>query len=133
MGRPLVSLQRHPVTVNISTPSEDETLSLNTHFLPRVPPNASQTIFQLPTLFSIYPPISTICTLFFFLKDFIYLFLERGERRKNERHRNINVWLPLACPQLGTWPATQACALTRNQTSARWYTEPHQPGCHLHS
>ena len=25
-------------------------------------------------------------------------------------------WLPLACPQLGTWPATQACALTRNQT-----------------
>ena len=24
--------------------------------------------------------------------------------------------LPLACPQLGTWPATQACALTRNWT-----------------
>ena len=26
------------------------------------------------------------------------------------------MWLPLACPQLGTWPATQACALTGNQT-----------------
>ena len=26
-------------------------------------------------------------------------------------------WLPLACPQLGTWPETQAPALTRNQTS----------------
>ena len=26
-------------------------------------------------------------------------------------------WLPLACHQLGTWPATQACALTGNQTS----------------
>ena len=28
-----------------------------------------------------------------------------------ERERNINVWLPLASPLLGTWPATQACAL----------------------
>ena len=26
------------------------------------------------------------------------------------------MWLPLACPLLGTWPATQACALTGNQT-----------------
>ena len=26
-------------------------------------------------------------------------------------------WLPLKRPQLGTCPATQACALTRNQTS----------------
>ena len=25
--------------------------------------------------------------------------------------------LPLAHPQVGTWPATQACALTGNQTS----------------
>ena len=25
-------------------------------------------------------------------------------------------WLPLTCPQLGTWPKTQARALTRNQT-----------------
>ena len=33
-----------------------------------------------------------------------------------ERERNINVWLCLTCPQLGTYPATQACALTRNGT-----------------
>ena len=26
------------------------------------------------------------------------------------------MWLPLACSRLGTWPATQACALTGNQT-----------------
>ena len=26
-------------------------------------------------------------------------------------------WLPLTCPQLGAWPATQACALPRNRTS----------------
>ena len=52
---------------------------------------------------------------FFFLR--LYLFLERGEGRKEERERNINVWFPLAHPQLGTWPATQACALTGNQNS----------------
>ena len=45
----------------------------------------------------------------FFFKDFIYLFLERG--RDGERGRDINVWVPLTCPPLGTWPATQACAL----------------------
>ena len=52
-----------------------------------------------------------------FKKDFIYLFLERGEGRETERERHINVWLPLVCPQLGIWPATQACALTGDQTS----------------
>ena len=46
---------------------------------------------------------------------FIYLFLERG--REEERERNINVWLPLMHPVLGTWPTTQACALTGNRTS----------------
>ena len=28
-----------------------------------------------------------------------------------ERHMD---WLPLACPQPGIWPTTQACALTGN-------------------
>ena len=54
--------------------------------------------------------------LFFFLKIFIYLFLDRGEGRKKERERNISVWLPLACPLLGTWPPAQPCALTGNRT-----------------
>ena len=27
---------------------------------------------------------------------------------------NINVWLPLVCPLLGTWPTTQTCAPTGN-------------------
>ena len=51
---------------------------------------------------------------FHIFKDFIYLFLERG--RDREREKNINVWLPLGHPLLGTWPATQACALMGNQT-----------------
>ena len=31
--------------------------------------------------------------------------------------RNINVWLPLAHPLLGTWSVTQAFVLTGNRTS----------------
>ena len=74
-------------------------------------------------LFTIKVSFSKFVVLFqsnfiLFFKGFIYLFIfrERGGRKKN-RERNINVWLPLACPQLGIWPATQACALTGNQTS----------------
>ena len=46
---------------------------------------------------------------FLFLKRFylFYLLEKVGER---ERERN-NVWLPLAHPALGAWPATQAYAL----------------------
>ena len=36
---------------------------------------------------------------------FIYFYREGKGRRK--RKKNINVWLPLACPMLGTWPTTQ--------------------------
>ena len=46
---------------------------------------------------------------------FIYFFLREGKEK--ERGRNINVWLPLMYPLLWTWPATQACARTGNQTS----------------
>ena len=51
-----------------------------------------------------------------FFKRF-YLFLESGEGKEKERERNINVWLPLTHPLLGTWTATQVCALTGNRTS----------------
>ena len=54
---------------------------------------------------------------FIYFKDFI-LFLDSGEEKEKERERNIKVWLPLACPLLGTWPATQARALTGNPTSS---------------
>ena len=57
-----------------------------------------------------------------FFKKIFYLYLERGEGREKERERNIDMcerhidWMPLTHPQLGNWPAVQACALTRNQT-----------------
>ena len=50
----------------------------------------------------------------FFFKYFVYLFLESEQGREKERERNINVWLPLTWPPLGTWPTTQACVLTGN-------------------
>ena len=52
--------------------------------------------------------------MYFIFKYFIHSFLERGEGREKERKGNINMWSPLACPLLETWPATQACALTGN-------------------
>ena len=68
-----------------------------------------------------------------FLKDFIYLFLERG--RKGGREGNINVWLPFMHSLLETWPMIQACAL---DWELNWWpfgsqagtqsTKPHQPG-----
>ena len=82
--------------------------------------------------------VHTCCVCFFFFFFFLrfYLFyFYRGERKEKEKKRNINVWLPLTCPLLGTWPATQACALDWElnwwpfgpQASAQ-STEPHQPG-----
>ena len=52
--------------------------------------------------------------LIFLKKIYLFIFRERG--REKERDRNINVWLPLAHPQLEIWPATQAHALTGNRT-----------------
>ena len=61
---------------------------------------------------------------FFFLRFFkIYLLLERGEGREKEGERNIDQ-LSLAHPQLGTRPATQACALTGNQTGGLLVCKP---------
>ena len=46
------------------------------------------------------------------------------EGKEKERERNINVWWPLACPQLGTWPTSQAFALTGNQTGNPLFHRP---------
>ena len=60
--------------------------------------------------------ISHVLFCFIFFKIlFIYLFLEkrREGERKGERHQCVVV----SRGPLGTWPTTQACALTGNQTS----------------
>ena len=59
---------------------------------------------------------------FMSFKKVFFFFLERGGGREKERERNICVCerninrLPPARPQLGICPATQARALTENQT-----------------
>ena len=50
--------------------------------------------------------------LFGFFNLRFYLFIFRGEGR--EKYQCV---VPSHAPPLGTWPATQAWALTRNQTS----------------
>ena len=52
-----------------------------------------------------------------FFLDFIFIFRESG--REGERERNINVWLPLVHPLLGTWRTTQKCALTTWRTTQK--------------
>ena len=55
-------------------------------------------------------------SLFYFFKDFIYLFLERGREgeREGEKHQCVVAsHMPLL---LGTWPTTQTCALIGNRT-----------------
>ena len=57
-----------------------------------------------------------LCLLkkYYFFKV-LFIYFERG--REGERETNINVWLPLARPELRTWPETQVCALTGNRTN----------------
>ena len=55
----------------------------------------------------------------FLKKDFIY-FEGEGKgvtKRASKTWKGNNDQLPLTRPQLGTWPATQACVLTGNRTS----------------
>ena len=49
---------------------------------------------------------------FFFFKILYTYFWREGEKDRD----TINVWLPVTRPLLGTWPETQACALTGNWT-----------------
>ena len=70
-----------------------------------------------------FPSQISCCLTYFFLtvprvfcKILFYLFLDRGKGREKERERNFKVWLPLIHLQLGICSATQACALTGNQT-----------------
>ena len=62
--------------------------------------------------------LAAACT--HFSLGFIYLFLERGREEERERNmvvRETTIGCLLSVPLLGTEPATQACALTGNQTS----------------
>ena len=59
--------------------------------------------------------VPLVFVLFCFVFRF-YLFIFRQRGREGETERNNSVWLLPMHPLLGTWPATQACALTGNPT-----------------
>ena len=66
----------------------------------------------------IRPPVP----FFFFFKDFIYLFLERGE----ERERNIDVWLPLVSqPHRGPSPQPRHVPRPGIKPATLWFTGRH--------
>ena len=81
----------------------------------------SGTLVCRPTLNSLRY-ISQGSEFLFFKKDFIYVFLERGERgkREEEKHqcmRETSIGCLLNASQPETRLTTQSCALTGNQTS----------------
>ena len=52
-----------------------------------------------------------------FFKDFIYLLIFRENGRERDREGETHQWVVASdVSPLGTWPATQACALTGNPT-----------------
>ena len=69
-----------------------------------------EAIFTTHTFCSLFNNLTSLSQ---FLKT-LFIYFQRGKGREKERERNIRVWLPLMGPLLGTWPTTQACALTRN-------------------
>ena len=56
-----------------------------------------------------------------FKRFYLFIFRERGREgeREGEKHQCVVASL------LGTWPATQACALTGNQLATLWFTGWH--------
>ena len=71
--------------------------------------------------------LEPLIILFYFFKDFIYLFLEmERERERGETHRCARDTL-ISClsslPQMRMEPATEARVLTRNLTNDLFFAE----------
>ena len=79
----------------------------------------SQCLLEVNTFSNATEDVSFLSFLKLFFKRF-YLFIFRNGKGGRKKERNINVWPPLQRPLLETWPgtypATQACTLTGNQT-----------------
>ena len=68
-------------------------------------------------------------------KKILCIYFQRGEGREKERERNINVWLPLACPPTedlacnsGMCPDWESNERLFGLQAGAQSTEPHQPG-----
>ena len=58
-----------------------------------------------------------------FLRFYLFTFKQRRRQggREEERKRYLSVGLSLVHPSPGTWPATQACALTGKGPATVWF------------
>ena len=75
---------------------------------------------------------------FFFPKKrfYIFIFIQREREGEREGEKHHNVWLPLTCPLLGTWPTHNPGMCPDWELNWRPFgsqagtqsTEPHQPG-----
>ena len=67
----------------------------------------------------------------FYLRFYLFIFRERGGEgeREGAKHpcvRDRYIYrLPLTCPQLGTWPASQEYVLTGSQLVTLWFSGGH--------
>ena len=96
------------------------------HVINLIKEETFQNLTFLPFLFFIFPKNQmgrrNIQSFFFLRILYNYIWKEIGREKKRER--NINVWLALMCPLLGTWPTTQACVLTGNRTRDSFLHSP---------
>ena len=76
---------------------------------------------------------STILSFFFFFRFYLFIFRERGRERERQGEKHQCVFASHG-PLLGTWSATQACALngielvTLDSQAGTQSTDLHQPG-----
>ena len=61
------------------------------------------------------------CYYFLFLKRFCLFIFRQSGRGEKEKERNINVWLSLMCPLLGTWPITWARPWLGTEPATLWF------------
>ena len=61
-----------------------------------------------------YYHLTLISLIGFFLRFYVFIFRERGKEGEREGEKHQCVVAYQAPPPGGTWPATQACALTGN-------------------
>ena len=110
------SITHHPYTILCVYRPKSRPLPSPSLFMSSVPPCTPISLWQsllsvsVACLFCLF--FVCLFCLFVFVFCLIHspFFFKRQEREK-ERERNINVWLLIVHPLLGTRPSTQACAL----------------------
>ena len=112
----LVESSRFSLYNVMSSTNNDNFTSSSPTRMPFFPLSNCYCDFQYHGELKCWQWISLSCSQLFLKKDFV---LEGEGGREKDRERNID-WLPLACPQLGTEPATQTCFKNPWCSAAHW-------------